>query len=405
MKNKIISKCQISGSKNLKRILNLGYIAPVNNLIKIKLNNISQKKFITELFYCPKSSLVQLGTILDKKIIFPKEYPYTSSTTKILRDNFKNLFLEIKNKFNFKKKELIVDIGSNDGNLLDKFKNYFTVVGVTPEKIGKIAIKKGIPTLIRYFDKKSVDIILRKYGKASIITATNVFAHMDNINNVIVQIKRLMKKKSIFVSESHYLLPLIKNLQYDTVYHEHMRYYSLKSLKYLLNKHNLEIFDAKTIPTHGGSIRVYASKKGEYKINKNINRILKIENATLNFNNFEKKVVDTKVKLLKILSKIKNKNQPIAGISAPSRATTLVNYVGINNDLIKCIFEIKGSKKIGHYLPGTKIPILEESAKSIKKFKYLLIFSWHIKDEIIKNLRNKGYKGKFIIPLSKPKII
>ncbi len=140
--------------------MNLGYIAPVNNLIKIKSNNISQKKFITELFYCPKSSLVQLGTILDKKNYFSKRNIHTLVVQpKILRDNFKNLFLEIKNKFNFKKKELIVDIGSNDGNLWINLKNYFTVVGVTPEKIGKIAIKKGIPTLIRYFDKKSVDII------------------------------------------------------------------------------------------------------------------------------------------------------------------------------------------------------------------------------------------------------
>jgi len=229
---KNIIKCQISGNKNLLSILNLGYLPPVNQLKKIGFDENSETKYLTELLFCKKSFLVQLKTILDKKIIFPKNYPYTSSTTRILRDNFTNLYSEIRNNFNFRKNDLVVDIGSNDGNLLDKFKNYFQVLGVTPESIGKLAIKKGIPTLIRYFDSKAVNLILKKKGKASIITATNVFAHIDKVHSVVKQIKRLMEKDSIFVTESHYVLPLIKELQYDTIYHEHLRYYSLKSLNY-----------------------------------------------------------------------------------------------------------------------------------------------------------------------------
>ena len=280
--------------------------------------------------------------------------------------------------FGLKRGMLLCDIGSNDGNLLDKFKTYFRVVGITPELIGKLAIKKGVPTLIRYFDKKAVDIILNKYGKASVITATNVFAHMDDINYIIRQIKRLMKKDSIFISESHYLLPLIKNIQYDTVYHEHMRYYSLKSLNYLFKKHNLQIFDAENIPTHGGSIRVYVCNIKKYKVKNSVN---------------------------KILNNLKKKNKSIGGISAPSRATTLINYTGIDYDLVKCIFEIKGSKKIGNFVPGTSIPIIEEKINELNKFNYLIIFSWHIKKEIIRNLKRKGFKGKFILPLPIPKIV
>ena len=405
MNSRIIKNCQICNSAKLKDILNLGYIAPVNNVIDYKSNNILQKKYQAKLLKCNRCDLVQLSSILDKKIIFPKTYPYTSSTTKILSDNFKELYLKIKKNFNFKEQDLVVDIGSNDGNLLDKFKTYFRVVGITPELIGKLAIKKGVPTLIRYFDKKAVDIILNKYGKASVITATNVFAHMDDINYVIRQIKRLMKKDSIFISESHYLLPLIKNIQYDTVYHEHMRYYSLKSLNYLFKKHNLQIFDAENIPTHGGSIRVYACNIKKYKVKNSVNKILNTEKKYLTFKNFDNKVLDTKINLLKILNNLKKKNKSIGGISAPSRATTLINYTGIDYDLVKCIFEIKGSKKIGNFVPGTSIPIVEEKIKELNKFNYLIIFSWHIKKEIIRNLKRKGFKGKFILPLPIPKIV
>jgi len=402
-----IKNCQISGSKKLVSILNLGYLPAVNNLSKIGSNSPEQKKYLAELLYCKKSSLVQLKTILDKKIIFPKNYPYTSSTTKSLSKNFENLFYEIKKKYNFRKNELVVDIGSNDGNLLDKFKHYFRVLGVTPELIGKIAIKRGIPTIISYFEKKTVNIILNKYGKASVITATNVFAHIDKIHKIITQIKRLMKRNSIFINESHYLMPLIKNVQYDTVYHEHMRYYSLKSLKYLFNKHNLEIIDAKKIPTHGGSIRVYAAFNGSYKVSNSVKKILSEEEKYINekkFKDFRKNVILSKIKLYSLINKIyKEKN--IAGISAPSRASTLVNFVGLSDEIVDCIFEIKGSKKIGHYLPGTRIPIVEEKIQDLKKYKYLIIFSWHIYNEIIINLKNKGFKGKFIIPLPSPKII
>ena len=405
MKSRIIKNCQICNSTSLNDILNLGYIAPVNNVVHHKINNVFQTKYQAKLLKCSRCDLVQLSSILDKKIIFPKSYPYTSSTTKILSDNFKELYSEIKRKFNFKNKDLVVDIGSNDGNLLEKFKNFFNVIGVTPELIGKLAIKKGVPTLIRYFDKKAVDIILKRFGKASVITATNVFAHMDNVNSVIQQIKRLMQKDSIFVSESHYLLPLIKNIQYDTVYHEHMRYYSLKSLSYLFKKNNLQIFDAKTIPTHGGSIRVYACKINQYKVTSNVKKILNSEKKHLTFKNFDNKVLNTKIDLLKILNNIKKKNKSVAGISAPSRGTTLINYTGIDYDLVKCIFEIKGSKKIGNLVPGTNIPIIEEKANVLKKFDYLIIFSWHIKKEIIKNLKRKGFRGKFILPLPIPKIV
>ena len=405
--HKIINSCQISGSKKLYKIVNLGFLPPVNQLFKTNSKINKQNFFHTELLYCPLSKLVQINVIVNKKIVFPKSYPYTSSTTKILRENFNQLYKEVKKILLHKKKKFIVDIGSNDGNLLSNFKNDFKVLGVTPENVGKLAIKKGIPTILKYFDQKVANQIKERDGKPNIITATNVFAHIDNPKKLLKEILSLLDKDGIFITESHYLLPFLKKVQYDTVYHEHLRYYSLESLKYFFSKFNLKIFHAKKIQTHGGSIRVYATKNKNYKINKSVKKILKEEKNYINFKNFKKfkkSVINSKLQLMKILNEIKSKNKIIYGISAPSRGSTLINYVGIDENIIDCVLEIDGSKKINKFIPGTEIPILNEKILYSKQPEYVIIFSWHIFKEIRKNLKKKGYKGKFIIPLPYPKI-
>ncbi len=402
-----VTRCQISNSNKLSSIIFLGYLPPVNTLRKIGSTPEEEISFPAELLYCNKSKLAQLGCIVDKEILFPYSYPYTSSTTKILRENFTDLYKDTKKIVNLNKSDLVIDIGSNDGNLLSNFKTNHKVLGVTPEKIGKIAIRKGIPTIIDYFNEKISSKIVKKYGKAKIITATNVFAHIDNINRIIKSLLKTLKPDGIFISESHYLLPLIQTVQYDTIYHEHLRYYSLESLNFLFKKHNLEIIDTKEIPTHGGSIRVYAARKGIYKISKNVKKQFKKEKKYLNkksFTKFRKNVVTSKVNLFNIIKKIKDKNKIIFGVGAPSRASTLINYLGLDQDIIDCVLEINGSYKIGNYIPGTKIPILNENILSKKKPHYLILFSWHIKNELKRNLKKKGFKGKFIIPLPTPKI-
>ena len=402
-----VTRCQISNSNKLTSLIFLGYLPPVNTLRKIGSTAEEEISFPAELLYCNKSKLAQLGCIVDKEILFPYSYPYTSSTTKILRENFADLYKETKKIINLNKNDLIIDIGSNDGNLLSNFKNNHKVLGITPEKIGKIAIKKGIPTIIDYFNEKTSSKIIKKYGRAKVITATNVFAHIDNINSIVRSILKTLRTDGVFISESHYLLPLIQTVQYDTIYHEHLRYYSLESLNFLLKKHNLEIIHTKEIPTHGGSIRVYAARKGIYKISNNVKKQFKKEKKYLNkksFENFRKNVVSSKINLFNIIKKIKDKNETIFGVGAPSRASTLINYLGLDQDIVDCVLEINGSYKIGNYIPGTKIPILNENILSKKKPDYLILFSWHIKNELKRNLKRKGFKGKFIIPLPIPKI-
>lgn len=402
-------ECQICENPKLKSIMFLGYMRPVSTMRNIEDKPIEETFYPTEFVYCPTCHLAQIAHVVDPKILFLPEYVYTSSTTKVLRDNFAELYRECSSIIDLKSSDLIVDIGSNDGNLLMNFKDNHKVLGVTPEEIGKFAIKKGIPTMIDFFNEKTADKINKKYGKAKVVTATNVFAHIEKVHDVVTSIKKLLEPSGVFISESHYLLPLLRDLQYDTIYHEHLRYYSLHSLSYLLNMHGLEIFHAKEIPTHGGSIRVYAAKKGQYAVRKSVKKVLDKEKNTVTnieaFNKFKKDVMLSKLNLYSLLYPIKKKGKKIFGISAPARSTTLISYTGLDEEILDCVIEVEGSQKINKYIPGTKIPVLSESKLMSAQPEYALLLSWHIAGELIPKLKKKGFRGDFIVPLPKPYII
>jgi len=182
----------------------------------------------------------------------------------------------------------------------------------------------------------------------------------------------------------------------------------LKSLQYLFELHGLEIIHARPIPTHGGSIRVYTARKGQRPVQESVTRILAEEEVKLTwdaFMDFRKRVSQSKLDLMAMLQEIRSKNEKVYGIGAPSRASTLVNYVGLDDSIIDCVLEIKGSYKIGKYMPGTLIPVLEESKLVEDQPEYAILFSWHIADELIPKLKEKGYRGKFIVPLPTPRIL
>ncbi|MDP2923746.1 MAG: class I SAM-dependent methyltransferase [Candidatus Omnitrophota bacterium] len=409
MNSVVVKRCQVCDNPHLDPILFLGYLPAVNKMLSIGQEPHEETAYPAQLLYCSRCHLVQLGLIVDARILFPPEYPYTSSTTKILRENFAELYQECITLIDLKKNDLVVDIGSNDGNLLSNFKGNCRVLGVTPEEIGKIAIERGIPTIINYFNQDTVKKILSENGKARVITATNVFAHIENINDIVECILGLLSEDGMFISESHYLLSLIQTLQYDTIYHEHLRYYSLHSLKYLLEKHGLEVIHVKRIPTHGGSVRVYAARRGKYHIRDTVNKLLVEEEPLVlnkeNLYNFRDRVIKSKLDLLTLLTEIKSQEKRIYGISAPSRASTLINYVGIDEGFLDFVLEVKGSHKIGKYVPGTFIPIIEESRLFKDQPEFALLLSWHIAEELMPKLTEKGFKGEYIIPLPVPRVV
>jgi C-methyltransferase C-terminal domain/Methyltransferase domain/Putative zinc binding domain len=402
--------CQVCGHAPLDDVLSLGYMPPVNQMVPIGQVPRQQPWFPTNLLHCRNCELLQLGLAVDPVIIFPPEYPYTSGTTKLLRDNFADLHRESAAMLGLGDKNLVVDIGSNDGTLLSNFKNGgIRVLGIEPTDVGDIANSKGIPTLKRYFDVDVARKVKREYGPASVVTAANCFAHIEDVHAIVDGIVEMLEPNGVFVSESHYLVGLLDTLQYDTIYHEHLRYYSVASLKYLLEMHDLEVFHARPIPSHGGSIRVYAAHRGAHTVQDSVRRMLSAEPRgeamVKRLADFKRDVMLSKLRLLSMLRDLKEKGSRVAGISAPSRASTLVNYVGLDQGIIDYVCEIPGSLKIGKCMPGTQIPVVDETRLFTDQPDCAVIFSWHIADELAPKLKAKGFRGQLITPLPVPRTL
>jgi hypothetical protein len=402
--------CQICGNEKLATVLSLGYMPPVNQMVPIGQVPRQQPWFPTVLLHCRECELVQLGLAVDPVIIFPPEYPYTSGMTRILRDNFAELYAESSKMLGLTKDDLAVDIGSNDGTLISNFqKGGHRILGIEPTDTAKIASERGIPTLQRYFGKEVAREVKEKHGAAKVVTAANCFAHIEDVHAIVEGVIEMLAPDGVFISESHYLIGLLDSLQYDTVYHEHLRYYSVGSLAHLLGMHGLEIFHARKIPTHGGSIRVYAARKGARPVQPSVREMLDGEPTgeamQKRLATFRNDVMLSKLRLHTMIRDIKEKGGRICGISAPSRASTMVNYVGLDEAIIDYVCEIPGSLKIGKCMPGTLIPVVDESRMFEDQPDCAIIFSWHIADELAPKLRAKGYKGTLITPLPVPRVL
>lgn len=405
-----ISACQICGSEDLRSALFLGYLPPVNSMRALGAPAIEEPWYPAELLACPRCHLAQLGFAVDPAVLFPPGYPYTSGSTRVLRDNFADLYREVQQRFPLDPDDLVLDVGSNDGTLLSNFQDGgHRVLGVEPTDTGTIARDRGVPTLQAFFDGASVDLVLSEYGRPKLVTAANVFAHIPDVHNVVSCVERLVGDDGTFVSESHYLGDLIETLQYDTVYHEHLRYYSLTSLSALLGRHGFGVVHVKRIPTHGGSIRVYATK-AHVEADPSVDLLLDEErrNGLADESwipDFRDRVLRSKLDLHALLRDLKDGGACIYGIGAPSRASTLVNYVGLDDGIVDCVLETSTSKKLNKYLPGTAIPVLDERKLYEDQPEYALLLSWHIADELRSNLTRKGFTGSFIVPLPEPRVL
>lgn len=406
-----VDKCQICGSADLHSILFLGYMPPVNTMPDVGGVAVEEAAYPLELMRCGDCGLVQIGFEVAQHVLFPESYPYLSGSTRILRTNFAELEREASALLDLKKDGLIIDIGSSDGTLLSNFLSAgYPVLGIEPSQAADVAISRGVDTVKNYFGREFARKVAAERGRAQLVTAANVFAHIGDIHSVVDGIVELLAPRGVFISESHYLLDLVETLQYDTIYHEHLRYYSLGSLKHLLSAHGLEVFHAKPIGTHGGSIRVYAARAGEREIQPSVaEQLAKEDKAGIadgsGLANFRQRVVNSKLALCELLAPLKRDGARIYGVGAPSRASTLVNYVGIDNNIVDAVMEISTSHKLNKYMPGTRIPVLDEKMLYENQPEYALLLSWHIADELIENLRKRGYHGKFIIPLPEPRVV
>jgi hypothetical protein len=406
-----ITACQVCGGTRLDPVLFLGHVPPVNAMVPVGGRPAEQTCYPLELLRCADCSLVQIGCVVDPRVLFPHSYPYLSGTTRILRDNFADLYREVNGRLGLGADDLIIDIGSNDGTLLANFhKGGHRVLGVEPSQAGDVARAHGIATHTGYFGRELARQLRTEHGPARVVTACNVFAHMGDIHGVVDGILELLAPEGVFISENHYLAGLLETVQYDTIYHEHLRYYALGSVSTLLARHGLEVFHVQRIPTHGGSIRVFSARKGTFPVQPSVTA-LRAEEAAAGIDDgsalaaFARRTQSSKLELLALLAPLKRAGARIYGIGAPSRASTLITYTGLDESIVSCVLEVAGSNKLDKYMPGTRIPVVEESKLFADQPEYALLLSWHIAEEIAANLRRKGYKGRFIAPLPEPRIL
>lgn len=406
-----VTSCQICKSKCLSSIIFLGYIPPVNTMPSIGVPPVEEPAFPLELLRCYDCGLVQIGLEVSQEVLFPESYPYLSSSTRILCENFANQYREVAGVVGLAADDLVIDVGSNDGTLLSNYHQAgHPVLGIDPSQAADVAVKRGIRTTKTYFGLDTARSIRAEYGAAKVVTACNVFAHIADVHSVVEGIVAMLDEDGVFVSESHYLVDLVETIQYDTIYHEHLRYYHLGVLIKLLADHGLEVFHVRRIPTHGGSIRVFAGRKGQRPVMASVAECLAHEDALgitdgKGLTDFRARVIASKLDLYALLAPIKATGARIYGIGAPSRASTLINYVGLDDGVIDAVMEVATSHKLNKYVPGTRIPVLDEKKLFADQPEYALLLSWHIADELAPIMRRNGYRGKFIVPLPEPCIL
>ena len=406
-----VTTCQSCSSPELETVVSLGMLPAVNAYRAADSVATAEKFYPHDLLRCPKCELVQLGYLPEQAEMFPSSYPYTSSTTRALRENFADLAIEANALIGLTTEDLVIDIGGNDGNLLSNFVGKQCVLNVTPEDIGALGIERGIPHLQRYWGNPAASEVRAAHGPARLVTATNVFAHVPDPHEFIEATLSVLADDGVFLTESHYLGDLLNGVQYDAVYGEHARYLSLAAIRNMLKPHGLVIPFARKIDSHGGSIRVYACRLDAAPAiaeKSNAFRFRAIYEDAIDDRDFEvfaKRVAESKVKLWSLLASIKAIGGRIFGIGAPSRASTLINYCGIDHDILDCIVEIAGSHKIGRLMPGTAIEVVDEERLYRENPEFCLLLNHHLANEMMRNVRAKGYAGKFIVPLPEAKVI
>jgi hypothetical protein len=371
----------------------------------------SERSYPLNLVRCRDCGLVQLDYAVDGKELFYPDYPYRSGITETLKKNLHGLSAHVCKKLALPAGALVVDIGSNDGTILEGFKSHgMKVLGVEPTKIAHIAIKNDIETVNEFFSADVARRIVNQYGQASLVTAANVFAHVAELGSLMEGIDCLLQDGAVFISESHYQLSILDTLQYDSIYHEHLRFYLLKPLMKLFDDYGFSLTDVERIPNYGGSIRVYATKSRNLPFSENVHLLLKeeeklgaYEDAT--YDDFRRRVEASRANIRSLLVRLNEEGKTVVGVGCPGRSATLLSYCGITRDLMPYIAEQSTSLKLGMYTPGTHIPVVDEAKMMAEQPDYAMILSWHYATPIIKSLRAKGLRSKIIVPLPDIQVI
>lgn len=370
-----VTSCGLCGNDTLDVILDMG-MQPLAEAM-----GHGGKTYPLQLAGCDRCSLVQLTYIPDQEAVFRPDHPYATGNTQVLREHFRDLALGWLGTL--KKDDLVVDIGANDGTLLQNFvRRGVRPFGVEPTGQIEKCFSRGIPGHQAFFTSELAGKIVADRGNAALVFATNVLAHVPDPHDFMAGVQLLLGDDGVFVTENHDWASIVNGLQIDTVYHEHLRYYTPVSLGRLLSMHGLLVVSSIPVPIHGGSFRTTAIPQKQ---------------------RFQLRAMRVAVRLSALVRKCANEGR-VYGVGAATRATPIIHYAELA-PYLACVCEVAGSEKIGKDMPGTQVPVVDEERLIKDQPEFALLFSWHIAAYLIPRLRSAGYRGRFIVPLPEPRLL
>lgn len=400
--------CRGCGRRNVRLFLDLGDQPHCNRLIPTSLAERKEPYYPLRVGFCDDCTMVQIDHTIPKESMFT-DYPYVSGTTRTLVQHFKETAERLAAAYRLGAADLVVDIGSNDGTWLSHYQPLGPrVLGIDPAaNVVELALKRGVPTWVRFFNEDTASEIVAKEGKASLATAAGVFFHLEELHSVIRGVKALLAEQGVFVVQAIYLGGMIDNLAFDQVYHEHLVYYTLRSIEALFGQHGLEVFDARLVPIHGGSLEVHVAPKGARKVGASV-IAMRAEEERKGYGRFDTyerfaaNVWRLRDELLDVLRRYRDQGKTVYAYGAPAKGATLLNSFGIGTDLVQKAAE-KNPLKIGYMMPGSRQPIIDEG--NARPDAYLLL-AWNFYDEIVAKERDfLAAGGEFIVPIPKLRVI
>jgi SAM-dependent methyltransferase len=403
------ASCRICGDNHLTQVWTLGPQPLANAFLRPEELDLEEARFPLDVYFCRGCRLLQLVDVVVPEVMF-RDYVYASSTSPVFVEHFRQLAQDVQERLHLRRDSLVVDIGSNDGILLRPFRDQGArVVGVEPAaNIAVLAREAGIETVTEFFTPRVASGIAASAGRAALVTATNVFAHVNDLDSFLLALDALLDADGVFIIEVPYLGDLIAKRLWDTVYHEHLSYFALGPLVSLFGRHGLAIFDIQHVDTHGGSLRVFVQRASATRpIADAIPRLLSTErdrglDRLDTYQEFAALIQQNKQDLVGLLRELKDSGQRIAAYGAPAKGNTLLNYCGIDRTLLDYVVDDSPLKQ-GLHTPGTHIPVVSAAKLRESPPHCLLILAWNFADAIMAKLssfREQG--GRFVVPVPKP---
>lgn len=401
-----IKNCRVCDSDKLEEFLDLGLQPWCNNFVTKEEVGL-EPLYPLVLYFCHNCTTVQINYNVDKQKMY-SDHLYLSGITSTMKKHFDSVTNQLIRSTRTTS-GLVVDIGSNDGTLLSSFlRHNFDVLGIEPcERIAELANSRRIPTLNEYFDLECARDIQEKYGRAAVISAANVFYHVEDLHSIVAGVKSLLSRDGVFVMQGSYLPDIIKTLAFDILYHEHLLYYRYETLRTLLDMYDLEVFHLYRAAVHGGSIVVYAGHKGMHAMDESVETFKREEyvNGYRNFETYAKfggEIKRLREDIKSLVENIKSFGSTIFAYGAPAKGTVLLNYCQLTSNEIDLAVE-KNSFKVGRFIPGTGIEIHDE--QKVDEPDYYLMLPWNFLPEFCRSEEFMSGKRKFIVPVPYPKIL